>query len=160
MANTLDDRAIVDAVLPNVIKIRRCASRDDIVQTVWVALLLAKPLGGDLVETTKRFAKDLLQRERDRLHDVLKRVEFEDNALAHPCYNDDGVDVSAVVLSTLRKLDKRDSEIFRRRYLRGEKLKTIAESYGLSLSSVSQKCQFAAQVFIKEYNRANQRSRV
>ena len=156
MDNTLGDRAIVEAVLPYVIKCRQYVSRDDAAQTAWVALLLAKPLKGDLVETTKRFAKELLQRDRDRIYDVLKRVEFNENALAHQRYNDGSIDVSAVVLSTLRKLDKRDNLIFRRRFLRGEKQKTIAAALGLSTSSVSQRLQHVAQVFVKEYNHANQ----
>lgn len=155
MDNALDDKAIVEAVLPDVIKSCRRASRDDVTQVVWVALLLAKPLGGNTVETTRRVAKELLQRERDRLAEILRRVEFDENALAPPRYNDEGVDVSAVVLSTLRKLDKRDNEIFRRRYLRGEKLRKIAYDLDLSQSSVSRRCQYVAQVFIKEFNRVD-----
>lgn len=158
MDNTLDDKAIVEAVLPDVIKSRRRASRDDVTQVVWVALLLAKPLGGNIVETTKRFAKKLLQRERDRLMEILRRVGFDENALAFPRYNDEGIDVSFVVLSTLRKLDKRDNLIFRRRFLRGEKQTAIAAALGLSASSVSRRCQHVARIFIEEYNRAIQRS--
>jgi FixJ family two-component response regulator len=156
MADTLDDKAIVEIVLPFAIKWRRRVSRDDATQTVWVALLLAKTFGGDVVEATKQFAKKLLQRESDRLTEILKRVEFDEEALAHPRYNDDGVDISAVVLSTLRKLDQRDSFIFRRRFLRGEKQKTIATDLGLSAASISRRCQHAAAVFIREFNRANQ----
>ncbi len=154
MANTLDEKAIVEAVLPDVIKSCRRASRDDVIQVVWVAHLLAKPLGGDIAETTKRIAKELLQRERDRLAEILRRVEFDENALAFQRYNDEGVDVSAVVLSTLRKLDKRDNYIFRRRFLRGEKQKTIASDLGLSTSSISRRCQHIAAIFVKEYNKA------
>ena len=154
MGCTLNDKAVVEAVLPYAIKCRQRASCDDVVQVVWVALLLAKPLGGTLVETTKRFAKELLQRESDRLTDILKRVEFNEDALAHPRCDDDGVDVSAVVLSTFRKLDKRDKEIFRRRYFRGEKLWVIAHALDLCQSTVSRRCKYVAQVFIKEYNRA------
>lgn len=155
MDNALSDKAIVDAVLPFAVKCRRRVSRSDAVQTVWVALLLAKPFGGDVVETTKRIAKRLLQHEGDRTTEILKRVEFDESAIAHPRYNDDGVDVSAVVLSTLRKLDKRDNLIFRRRFLRGEKQKTIAADLGLSAASISRRCQNVAQVFIREYNRVN-----
>ena len=155
MDNALNDKAIVEAVLPDVIKSRRRASRDDVIQIVWVALLLAKPLGGKVVEAAKRIAKELLQSERDRLSEILRRVEFDENALAFSRYNDEGVDVSAVVLSTLRKLDKRDNEIFRRRYLRGEKLWTIACALDLSQSTVSRRCKHVAQVFVKEYNRVN-----
>lgn len=153
MVDTLDDKAIVDTVLPFAIKCRRRASRDDVTQTVWVALLLAKSFDGDLIATTKRFAKELLQNANDRVLDVLRRVEFDESTLARPHYNDDGVDVSAVVLSTLRKLDKRDNLIFRRRFLRGEKQKTIAFDLDLSESSVSRQCQHAAAVFINEYNK-------
>lgn len=156
MVDTLNDKDIVEAVLPFAIKCRRRVSYSDAVQTVWVALLLAKQLNGDLIETTKRFAKALLQGASDRIFDVLKRVEFNEDVLAHPRYNDDGVDVSAVVLSTLRKLDQRDNIIFRRRFLRGEKQKTIAASLGLSATSISRRCQYVEQVFIREYNRANQ----
>lgn len=158
MDNALDDKAIVEAVLPDVIKSRRRTSRDDVVQVVWVALLVARSLSGNVVENTKRIAKELLQRERDRLSEILRRVEFDENALAFPRYNDDGVDVSSVVLSMFRKLDKRDNEIFRRRYLRGEKLRKIAYDLDLSQSSVSRRCNFVAQVFVREYNRAIQRS--
>lgn len=158
MVDTLDDKAIIDTVLPDVIKSRRRASRDDAIQVVWVALLLARPLGGNVVETTKRIAKELLQRERDRLAEILRRVEFDENALASPRYNDKGVDVSAVVLSTLRKLDKRDNLIFRRRFLRGEKQTAIAAALGLSASSVSRRSQHVARIFIEEYNRVVQRS--
>lgn len=154
MDNTLDDKAIVEAVLPDVTKSSRRASRDDVVQTVWVALLLAKLFGGDLVETTKKFAIALLRDASDKTLDVLKRVEFDESALPFPRYNDDGVDVSAVVLSTLKKLDKRDNLIFRRRFLRGEKQKTIAAAIGLSAPSISRRCQHVAAVFIKEYNKA------
>lgn len=158
MADTLDDKAIVETVLPFAIKWRRRVSCDDATQTVWVALLLAKTFGGDVVETTKQFAKKLLQSESDRLTEILKRVEFNEEALAHPRYNDDGVDISAVVLSTLRKLDRRDNFIFRRRFLRGEEQKIIAADLGLSASSVSRRCKHVAQVFIQEYNRVVQRS--
>lgn len=154
MDNALSDKAIVDAVLPFAVKCQRRISRSDAVQTVWVALLHAKPFGGDVVETTKRITKRLLQRDCDRLSEVLRRIEFDENALAHPRYNDDGVGVSAVVLSTLRKLDKRDNLIFRRRFLRGEKQGLIAADLGLSASSVSRRCQHIATVFIKEYNKA------
>lgn len=153
MDNALEDKAIVEAVFPDVIKSRKRISRDDATQAVWVALLLAKPLGGDVVETTKRFAKKFLQRGCDRLTKVLRRVEFDENALAFPRYSDEGVDVSAVVLSTLRKLDKRDNEIFRRRYLRGEKLRKIAYDLDLSQSSVSRRCYYVALVFVNEYNK-------
>lgn len=156
MDKALDDKAIVDVVLPDVIKSRKRVSHDDATQVVWVALLLAKPLGGDVIETTKRFAKKFLQRERDRLPEILRRVEFDENALAFPRYDAEGVDVSAVVLSTLRKLAKRDNEIFRRRYLRGEKLRAIAYALDLSQSTVSRRCKHVAQVFIREYNRVNQ----
>ena len=154
MDNALNDKAIVEAVLPDVIKSRRRASRDDVIQIVWVALLLAKPLGGNVVEATKRIAKEFLQSKRDRLSEILRRVEFDENALAFSRYNDEGVDVSAVVLSTLRKLDKRDNEIFRRRFLRGEQQKTIASDLGLSTPSVSRRCQHVVAVFINEYNKA------
>ena len=156
MVDTLNDKAIVDAVLPFAVKCRRRISRSDAVQTVWVALLLAKPLGGDVTETTRRITKKLLQRECDRLPEILRRVEFDENALAHSRYDDDGVDVSAVVLSALRKLDRRDNLIFRRRFLRGEKQKTLAADLGLSASSVSRRCQHVARIFIEEYKRANQ----
>lgn len=156
MDNALDDKAIVDVVLPDVIESRKRVSHDDATQVVWVALLLAKPLGGNVVETTKQFAKKFLQSERDRLSEILRRVEFDENALASPRSTDDGVDVSAVVLSTLRKLDKRDNEIFRRRFLRGEKQKTIAADLELSAASISRRCQHVARVFIREYNRVNQ----
>lgn len=153
MDNALDESAVVETVVKS---LRYCggASRADVRQTVWVALLLAKQLDSDLVATTKRFAKALLRDAGDRTLDVLKRVEFDENAIAHPRYDDDGVDVSAVVLSTLRKLDKRDNLIFRRRFLRGEKQKTIAADLGLSASSVSRQCQYVATVFVKEYNKA------
>lgn len=154
MVDSLSDNAIVEAVLPYAIKCRRRASRDDVVQTVWVALLLAKPFGGDLVATAKLLAKELLQNASDKTFDKLKRVKFDENAHAHPLYNDDGVDVSAVVLLTLRKLDKRDSLIFRRRFLRNEQQKTIAADLGLSAPSVSRRCQHVAAVFINEYNKA------
>ena len=154
MAGTLSDKEVVETVLPFAIKCRRRISRSDAVQTVWVALLLATPFGGDVVETTKRIAKKLLQSENDKTLDVLRRVEFDENTLARPRYNDDGVDVSAVVLSTLRKLDKRDNLIFRRRFLRGEKQKAIAADLGLSAASISRRCQCVAAVFIKEYNKA------
>lgn len=153
MVNTLDESVVVETVVKS-LRYCRGASRSDVRQTVWVALLFAKQLDGDLVETTKRFAKALLQDASDKTFDVLKRVEFNENALAHPRYNDEGVDVSAVVLSTLRKLDKRDNLIFRRRFLRGEKQKTVAADLGLSASSVSKRCQHVAAVFIKEYNKA------
>lgn len=154
MVDTLSDKAIVDAVFPFAIKCRRRASRNDVVQTVWVALLLAKPFGGDVVETTKRIAKRLLQGESDRLTEFLRRVELDEDALAHPRYNDDGVDVSAVVLSTLRKLNRHDNLIFRRRFLRGEKQKTIAADLGLSAASVSRRCQHVATLFTNEYDKA------
>lgn len=157
MDNTLSDKAIVDAVVPFAIKCRRRISHSDAVQTVWVALLLAKHFGGDVIETTKRFAKRLLQDASDRTLDGLRRVEYDEDALAHPRYNDDGVDVSAVVMSTLRKLrkhDERDNLIFRRRFLRGEKQKVIAATLGLSAASISRRCQHVAAVFINEYNKA------
>lgn len=157
MDNTLSDKAIVDAVVPFAIKCRRRISHSDAVQTVWVALLLAKPFGGDVIEITKRIAKKLLQDASDRTLDVLRRVEYNEDALAHPRYKDDGVDVSAVVMATLKKLrkrDERDNLIFRRRFLRGEKQKTIAAALGLSASSVSRRCQHVAAVFINEYNKA------
>lgn len=154
MVNTLSDKEIVESVVPFAIKCRRRISRSDAVQTVWVALLLAKPFGGDVVETTKRIAKRLLQCEGDRLTEILRRIEFNEGVLARPRYDDDGVDVSAVVLSALRKLDRRDNLIFRRRFLRSEKQKTIAADLGLSASSVSRRCQHIAAVFVKEYNKA------
>lgn len=155
MVNTLDESVVVETVVKS-LRYYRGASRSDVRQTVWVALLFAKQLDGDLVETTKRFAKALLRDTSDKTLDVLKRVEFDENAIAHPRYNDDGVDVSAVVLSTLRKLDKRDHEIFRRHFLRDEKQKTIAADLGLSAASISRRCQRVAQVFIREYNHVNQ----
>lgn len=154
MVDTLSDKAIVETVLPFAIKCRRRVSRSDATQTVWVALLLAKPLGGDVVETTKRFAKQLLQSESDRLAKILRRVEFDEAAIAHQRYDDNSVDVSAVALSTLRKIDRRDNLIFRRHFLRGEKQGVIAADLGLSASSVSKRCQHVAAVFIKEYNKA------
>ena len=154
MDNALSDKAIVDAVLPFAVKHCRRISRHDAVQTVWVALLLAKPLGGDVIETTERFVKKLLQRGNDRATEILRRVEFNEDALAHTRYNDDGVDVSAVVMSTLRKLDRRDNLIFRRRFLRNEQQKTIASDLGVSASSVSRRCQHVAAVFSREYNKA------
>lgn len=154
MVNTLSDKEIVEAVLPFAVKCRRRISRPDAVQTVWVALLLAKPFGGDVVEATKCFAKRLLQCEDDRTLELLRRVEFNEDALAHPRYEDDGVDVSAVVLSTLRKLDRRDNLIFRRHFLRGKKQKTIAAELGLSAASISRRCQHVAAVFVREYNKA------
>lgn len=153
MDNTLNDSVVVDTVVRS-LGYFRGASRSDVRQTVWVALLFAKQLDGDLVATTKRFAKALLRDASDSTLDVLRRVEFDENALAHPRYNDDGVDVSAVVLSTLRKLDKRDNLIFRRRFLRDEKQKTIAADLGLSATSISRRCQHVANVFVKEYNKA------
>ena len=155
MVDTLDESAVVETVVKS-LKYCRGASRADVRQTVWVALIFAKQLDGNLVETTKRFAKALLRDASDRALDVLKRVEFDEDAIAHPRFNDDGVDVSAVVLSTLRKLGKRDNLIFRRRFLRGEQQKTIAADLGLSAPSVSRRCQHVAQVFIREYNRVNQ----
>ena len=158
MVDTLDDSVVVEAVVKS-LRYCRGASRADVRQTVWVALLLAKQLDGDLAATTKRFAKTLLRNASDRTLDVLRRVEFDEDALAHPRYNDDGVDVSAVVMATLKKLrkrDERDNLIFRRRFLRGEKQKTIAADLGLSAASISRRCQHVAQVFIREYNRANQ----
>lgn len=157
MDNALDDKAIVETVLPDAIKSRRRASLDDVTQVVWVALLLARPIGGNVVETTKRIAKEFLQSERDRLSEILRRVEFNESALAFPRYNDDGVDVSAVVLSTLKKLEERDNLVFRRRFLRGEKLRAIACALDLSESSVSRRCQHVATVFIKEYNKAKKK---
>lgn len=154
MDKALSDKAIVDAVLPFAVKCRRRISHSDACQTVWVALLLAKPLGGDVIETTKRITKRLLQRDSDRLSETLRRVEFDESALGYSRYDDEGVDVSAVVLSTLHKLDRRDNLIFRRRFLRGEQQKTIAADLGLSAPSVSRRCQYVAQVFIKEYNKA------
>jgi DNA-directed RNA polymerase specialized sigma subunit len=156
MVDTLDDSAVVEAVVKS-LGYFRGASRSDVRQTVWVALLLAKHLDDDLVATTKRFAKALLRDASDKAFDVLRRVEFDETALAHPRYNDDGVDVSVVVMSTLRKLrkrDERDNLIFRRRFLRGEKQKTIAADLGLSAARISQRCQHVATVFIKEYNKA------
>lgn len=153
MVNALDESVVVETVV-KLLRYCRGASRSDVRQTVWVALLLAKQLDGDLIETTKRFAKALLREASDRTFNVLKRVEFDEDAIAHPRYNDDGVDVSAVVLSTLRKLDRRDNLIFRRRFLRGEQQKKIAADLGLSAPSVSRRCQHVAQVFIKEYNKA------
>ena len=158
MVDILDESFVVETGVKS-LRYRGGVSRADVRQTVWVALLLAKNLEGDLVETTKRFAKTLLRDASDRTLDVLRRVEFDENALAHPRYNDDGVDVSAVVMATLkklRKLDERDNLIFRRRFLRGEKQKTIASDLGLSASSISRRCQYVAYVFIEEYNRANQ----
>ena len=158
MVDILDESFVVETVVKS-LRYRGGVSRADVRQTVWVALLLAKNLEGDLVETTKRFAKTLLRDASDITLDVLRRVEFDENALAHPRYNDDGVDVSAVVMATLkklRKLDERDNLIFRRRFLRGEKQKTIASDLGLSASSISRRCQYVAYVFIEEYNRANQ----
>lgn len=152
MVDTLDDATVVETVVKS-LGYWRGVPRSDVRQTVWVALLFAKQLDGDLVETTKRFAKALLRDASDRTLDVLKRVEFDEDAIAHPRYNDDGVDVSAVVLSTLRKLDKRDNLIFRRRFLRGEKQKTIAADLGLSAPNVSRRCQHVAAAFIKEYNK-------
>lgn len=157
MVNTLDESAVVETVVKS-LGYWRHVSRSDVRQTVWVAFLCAKKLDGDLVATTKRFAKALLRDASDKTLDVLKRVEFNETALAYPRYNDDGVDVSAVVLSTLRKLDKHDNLIFRRRFLRGEKQGLIAADLGLSAASISRRCQHVAQVFIREYNRANQRS--
>ncbi len=153
MVNALDEPVVVETVVKS-LKYCRGLSRSDVRQTVWVALLFAKQLEGDLVATTKRFAKALLRDSTDKTLDVLKRVEFDEDAFAHPRNNDEGVDVSAVVLSTLRKLDKRDNLIFRRRFLRGEQQKTIAADLGLSAPSVSRRCQHVAQVFIKEYNKA------
>lgn len=158
MDNALDDATVVKTVVKS-LRYWRGASRSDVHQTVWLALLFAKRLDGDLVATTKRFASTLLWDASDKAFDVLRRVEFDENALAHPRYDDDGVDVSAVVLSTLRKLrkrDERDNLIFRRRFLRGEKQKTIAADLGLSAASISRRCQHVAQVFIREYDRANQ----
>lgn len=157
MVDTLDESVVVETVVKSLRYWRR-VSRSDVRQTVWVALLLAKHLDGDLVATTKRFTEALLRDESDKTLNTLRRVEFDEAALAHPRYNDDGVDISAVVMSTLRKLDKRDNLIFRRRFLRGEKQTAIAADLGLSTASVSRRCQYVAQVFIKEYNRANQRS--
>lgn len=153
MVDTLDDSVVVDTVVRS-LGYFRGASRSDVRQTVWVALLLAKHLDGDIVATTKRFAEALLRDASDKTFDVLKRVEFDEDAIAHPRYNDDGVDVSAVVLSTLRKLDRRDNLIFRRRFLRGEKQGLIAADLGLSAPSVSRRCQHVAVVFVKEYNKA------
>lgn len=156
MDNTLDDATVVEAVVKS-LRYWRGASQSDVRQTVWVALLFAKQLDGDLVATTKRFAKALLRDASDKTLGVLRRVEFDEDALAHPRYNDDGVDVSAVVMSTLRKLrklDERDNLIFRRRFLRGEKQKTIAADLGLSATSISRRCQHVASVFVKEYNKA------
>lgn len=153
MADTLDESVVVETVVKS-LRYSRQVSRSDVRQTVWIALLLAKHLDGDLVATTERFAKALLRDASDKTLDVLRCVEFDEDALAHPRYNDDGVDVSAVVLSTLRKLDKRNNLIFRRRFLRGEKQKTIAAALGLSAASVSRRCQHVAAIFIKEYNKA------
>ena len=152
MVDTLDESVVVETVVKSLRKWRR-EPLSDVRQTVWVALLFAKHLDGDLVATTKRFAIALLRDASDKTLDVLKRVEFDENALAHPRYNDGGVDVSAVVLSTLRKLDRRDSLIFRRRFLRNEQQKLIAADLGLSATSVSRRCQHVAAVFIKEYNK-------
>ena len=153
MVKSLDDSVVVETVVKS-LRGRRQFPRSDVRQTVWVAFLFAKQLDGDLVATTKRFAKCLLRHERDRLADTLRRVEFDEKALASPRSDDDGVDVSSVVLSTLRKLDKRDNLIFRRKYLRGEKQKTIASDLGLSATSISRRCQHVAKVFITEYNKA------
>lgn len=153
MVNTLDESVVVETVVKS-LRYWRHIPRSDVRQTVWVALLFAKQLDGDLVETTKRFAKALLRDANDKTLDVLKRVEFDDDAIAHPRYNDDGVDVSAVVMSTLRKLRKRDNLIFRRRFLRGEKQKIIAADLNLSATSISRQCQHVAAVFINEYNKA------
>lgn len=153
MVDALDESVVVETVVKS-LGYWRGTSRADVRQTVWVALLFAKKLDGDLVATTKRFAKALLRDASDRTLDVLKRVEFDKDAIAHPRYNDDGVDVSAVVLSTLRKLDRRDSLIFRRRFLRNEQQKTIAADLGLSAPIVSRRCQHVAAIFIKEYNKA------
>ena len=156
MDNALNDSVVVDTVVKSLRYWRRIP-RSDVRQTVWIALLFAKQLDGDLVATTKRFAKALLRDSSDKTLDVLKRVEFNEDATKHLRYNDDGVDVSAVVRSTLRKLDKRDNLIFRRRFLRGEQQKTIAFDLGLSAPSVSRRCQHVEAVFFKEYNKAKKK---
>ena len=62
--------------------------------------------------------------------------------------------IPAFIPKKLRKRDERDNLIFRRRFLRGEKQKTIAAALGLSASSISRRCQYVAAVFVNEYNKA------
>lgn len=141
-------------------KLKRRIPREDVEQTTWEALLVAKTRGGELVKSTTEIAVALLRSARDDVFDALRRVEFHDENFEKPAVNNLGVDVASVLRSTFRKLDGRDVRFFIRYYLRGEKMVAIAADSGVSSATVSNRVGYAAAVFLREYNRANQQSRV
>ena len=148
------EKELVAAVVKDVRRHARHVALNDLTQTVWHALLLAKANGcTDLREGVRETALLLIKSTRDHVLDTLRRVAFDDNVAA-PRVNENSIDVARVVRQTLKRLDGRDGQFFRRYFLRGETYAKIAADWGCSITTVARRVNRAASLFTREYDRA------
>ena len=150
----MNEKEMVAAVVKDIRRHARHVALNDLTQTVWHALLLAKTNGcADLREGVRETALMLIKSTRDEVLDTLRRVALDDNVAA-PRIDENNVDVALVVRQTLKRLDDRDGQFFRRHFLRGETYAKIAADWGCSITTVARRVNRAATLFTKEYNRA------
>ncbi len=152
----MKEKKLVAAVVKDVRRHARHVALNDLTQTVWHALLLAKTNGcADLREGVRETALLLIKSTRDHVLDTLRRVALDDN-VAVPRVDENNVDVASVVRQTLKRLADRDSQFFRRYFLRGETYAKIAADWGCSITTVARRVNRAATLFTREYEYANQ----
>ena len=150
----MNEKDLVAAVVKDVRRYARYVALNDLTQTVWFALLLAKTNGcADLREGTRETALLLVKSTRDHVLDTFRRVALGDNVAA-PHIDENNVDVARVVRQTLKRLDDRDSQFFRRHFLRGETYAKIAADWGCSITTVARRVNRAATLFTREYDHA------
>ena len=150
----MKENELVAAVVKDVRRYAQHVALNDLTQTVWHALLLAKANGcADLREGVRKTALLLIKSTRDHVLDTCRRVALDDNAAA-PRVDENNVDVARVVRQTLKRLDGRDAQFFRRHFLRGETYAKIAAEWGCSITTVARRVNRAASLFTREYDRA------
>ena len=150
----MKEKDLVAAVVKDIRRHVRHVALNDLTQTVWHALLLAKANGcADLREGVRETALLLIKSTRDCVLDTLRRVALDDSVAA-PRVDENNVDVARVVRQTLKRLDDRDSQFFRRYFLRGETYAKIAADWGCSITTVARRVNRAASLFTKEYDHA------